>query len=272
MNSFTKRLLSALVAAGVLFSIWFYLGPLGLKGLITFAVVVGGFELIRILFKKEDSMVSKASFYVALLGIFAISTFLPERSGLAFACLAVLFCLINMFSQKKFQNLESLTLFEAKSVLGFFYLGLLPSFAARIVDLPKGTGWFLTLLAIVFAGDIGAYITGMLFGRHKLMPTISPKKTLEGSAGGLVFSILAGALCGHLLERPILPMILLSAVVAVIGQLGDLFESQLKRVANVKDSGRIMPGHGGVLDRIDGVLFACPILFLGALIIENQVL
>jgi phosphatidate cytidylyltransferase len=143
--------------------------------------------------------------------------------------------------------------------------------AYRILEIPHGKVWFLTMLLIVFAGDTFAYLTGMMWGNKKILPKISPKKTIVGSIGGLVGSGVAGALSGlyFLTHVPLWGLILVSLLTGIVAQLGDLFESMLKRVANRKDSGSLMPGHGGVLDRLDGVLFGTPILLAGALLLEN---
>jgi phosphatidate cytidylyltransferase len=166
--------------------------------------------------------------------------------------------------QQKFDDLESLSLFQAKSILGFFYIGLLPSFAFRIFDLPHGSIWFLLMLSVVFAGDTFAYLIGARWGKHKLMPKISPKKTVEGSLGGLIGSVVVASLFHVFIPLPFESFIAMGLSIGIVAQLGDLFESMLKRVANRKDSGRLMPGHGGVLDRLDGVLFAAPIVFFFA--------
>lgn len=268
--NFIPRLFSAIVAILALFSLDYFLKERGLKLLAIFAVVVGGAELVRILFRPIDSRLNRLTFYFFLLCIFALSSTHPAHSGLVFSFFTICFCLVSLLTQKKFENLAALTSFQAKSILGFFYVGLLPAFAVQIVDLPQGRLWFITLLAVVFAGDIGAYLTGMSFGRRKLMPMVSPKKTLEGAAGGLVFSVATGLFLAPILGHAFLPLAVLAAAMAIVGQFGDLFESQLKRVADLKDSGQIMPGHGGVLDRIDGVLFASPILLLGATLLEKR--
>lgn len=138
-----------------------------------------------------------------------------------------------------------------------------PSLVAWI---PKGHFWLLTALMMVWAADSGAYFAGRHFGKHKLSPRISPNKTIEGLLGGLVAGVVV-ALCISLLagaDRSQLPAIALVALVATLfSVLGDLFESLLKRHAGVKDSGHLIPGHGGVLDRLDGVLAALPAFALG---------
>jgi phosphatidate cytidylyltransferase len=126
------------------------------------------------------------------------------------------------------------------------------------------------LLILIWTNDTFAFIVGKSIGKHKLFERISPKKTIEGFFGGLIFAIFAGYLISIFLIKPtaqfenksILIWLIIAAIVGVIGTIGDLIESKFKRIAGVKDSGRIMPGHGGVLDRLDSVIFAAPFIFL----------
>ena len=126
-----------------------------------------------------------------------------------------------------------------------------------------GRNWLLFALAGTSASDTGAYAVGRLFGRHRMTPTLSPNKTWEGAAGGLVASVAAMMAVGALFELGVKPWehAVVALVVALLAQAGDLFESFLKRQAEVKDSGSIMPGHGGLLDRIDSILFALPAVY-----------
>jgi len=153
-------------------------------------------------------------------------------------------------------------------------LAIVPAWAALVLihAEPQASGaemghrWLLTALAIVWAADSGAYFAGRHFGRHKLAPRISPNKTIEGLLGGMVAGLLAaaafGAIAGATMAQ--MPALLGVAAVTVLASvLGDLFESLLKRQAGAKDSGNVIPGHGGVLDRIDGVLAALPVFVLG---------
>jgi phosphatidate cytidylyltransferase len=148
-----------------------------------------------------------------------------------------------------------------------FYVGLL--FAALIALSTRAAGddsprALLLLGAIVFLGDTGAYFTGRFLGRHKLYPAVSPKKTIEGSLGGIGGSLL-GALVFKVFLAPDLAwndIVFVAIPCAVLGQVGDLTESLFKRSYGVKDSGSILPGHGGVLDRMDGILFAAPYMLL----------
>jgi len=111
--------------------------------------------------------------------------------------------------------------------------------------------------------DSFAYLIGKQFGKNKLYPSVSPKKTVEGAIGGLVFGLLAAVLIAQI--DPLLSLyqwLLLATVVVITGNLGDLLESKFKRVAGVKDSGAILPGHGGMLDRLDSLIFAAPFAYL----------
>lgn len=152
----------------------------------------------------------------------------------------------------------------ALQLQGVVYTGVLLALLIPIRQAPQGMEWIFTVLVVVFAGDTGALYAGTFWGRHKLAPAISPGKTIEGSCGGLVCNLLAGSLLNALLLPAPLPWpaaLAFFLCLGAAGQAGDLFESQLKRVAGVKDSGRLLPGHGGILDRIDALLFAAPVAF-----------
>jgi phosphatidate cytidylyltransferase len=168
---------------------------------------------------------------------------------------------VSWFVARK-ENLSELLPMLNMFFLGFIYCAILPSVSVRLIEL--GVGVFLCHLAVVFGGDVFAYFVGRFVGRHKLHEALSPKKTLEGSIGGLVGSLLLGFGLGPQLgfEISMLQGFILFALTGLFAQLGDLFESFLKRYAQVKDSGSIMPGHGGVLDRLDGVLFSSPVFLL----------
>lgn len=124
----------------------------------------------------------------------------------------------------------------------------------------------LSLLAIVIAADVGGYFVGKRFGKHKIAPTISPGKSWEGLAGSIIAAAAVGASTGYVAP---LPHAILGATLAIVGLGGDMFESRLKRTAGVKDSGRLIPGHGGLFDRLDALL-PCAILAALALYIRTQ--
>lgn len=274
MNSFSLRLLSAVVAILVIIGFYFWIGIQAFKLLVAVAVVLGSVEISKLLFKGGQQKLLNSIFFVLCLSLayFSYSFFFLSGNFLALSFL--LYTCFALLLSKKFQQIIDLKHWILSGISGLFYAGFLPVFAAKLLDLEQGQSWFLALLAVVFAGDIGAYIFGSLFGKTKLFPLLSPKKSLEGSLGGLVFSVLTGVVLGVFLfnfsSEKVIALAGLSLVSAVFAQLGDFFESLLKRVADVKDSGHIMPGHGGVLDRIDGVLFAAPVFFLGAALLQDS--
>ncbi len=153
------------------------------------------------------------------------------------------------------------------SLFGIIYISVLLHFLFLIYQAEQGFGHLILLLALVWAYDGGAYLAGSLWGRHKLAPAISPKKSWEGVLGGLILAYGVGLLSqlwvswglGRL--EVVAHALVLSLLMGGFAQVGDLFESRLKRAAGVKDSGAIFPGHGGMLDRIDGLLLATPIFF-----------
>jgi phosphatidate cytidylyltransferase len=154
----------------------------------------------------------------------------------------------------------------AATSLGVFYVVILAGYLIGLRMIADGTraGQLLSLFfLIITASDTGAYYVGKNFGRHKLAPRISPGKTIEGSIGGLLAAIAIACLAKYTFfpQLPILHAVLLAMVINIVGQMGDLFESILKREAGTKDAASIIPGHGGLLDRLDSVLFNAPLLY-----------
>ena len=143
------------------------------------------------------------------------------------------------------------------------YPGLLLAYAPLLRSLDDGFLWVLLLLGTVFAADTAAFIAGRLLGRRRMAPRISPGKTWEGTAAGLAAAAAACAIIAAVLDLPVsLPLAAaLGAVLGVVAILGDLAESALKRACGVKDSGALVPGHGGVLDRLDSIVFSLPLMY-----------
>jgi len=182
-----------------------------------------------------------------------------------------LFALLLLFLFVLFMGTSENLLLSTSGVgimfLGTFYIGFLLSHVSLIRQLTNGTLWVLFLVATVWVGDISAFLCGSLFGKHKLYPKISPKKTYEGLAGAILGSSLV-ALVFASLFLPRLGKgfsILLGVSMGILGQFGDFTESMLKRSAQVKDSGSFIPGHGGMLDRLDSFLFSAPFLYYSLL-------
>lgn len=152
-------------------------------------------------------------------------------------------------------------------ITGYIYIavpfGLMNSlFYSGAIDIPQ-VGVLIGMFVLIWTSDVFAYLTGSMLGKHKLMERISPKKTWEGSFGGLFFALVAAYLLSLFVTQfNLVQWLLLAIVIVISGTLGDLVESMLKRNAGVKDSGTIFPGHGGVLDRFDAVIFATPMVFV----------
>ncbi len=160
-------------------------------------------------------------------------------------------------------ELSTRVLQAAWVVLDLVYAGGLLGCGSLLRDAPDGRQLIFFVVSTTWAGDTAAYYVGSRLGKRPLAPRISPKKTVEGAIGGIAATVLVAAV-GSVWVWPRLPVgtaIWVGGVVAVVGMLGDLAESAVKRAAGVKDSGAAIPGHGGVLDRLDSVVFACPVLY-----------
>jgi phosphatidate cytidylyltransferase len=176
-----------------------------------------------------------------------------------------------VFSQKA---LDDALPSSAIAVLATLYVGMLGGSLIRLRnDFPAGIGpkLVLFLLLVVWLGDAGAYYVGKQFGRHPLSPRISPKKTIEGGIGGIVVAIITAVVIRSTFfpEFPLLHAIIAGVILSVAGVVGDLAESMWKRSAAVKDSGSLIPGHGGFLDRFDSIFFTTPILYVYWVLIQN---
>jgi phosphatidate cytidylyltransferase len=270
MKTISTRVVSAIIAVIIVISLIYFYDIQGLRWLVYLTPFLAVRELVRMLFKPGEASGLQIFFVVLTLIIFFITARAPDFSMVGFASLGVIFCAFCILNEKKFADLEALKFFMSKGILGFLYVGVLPGLAFQILNLKYGKIWFLSMLAVVFAGDTMAYCFGMLWGKHKVSPLISPKKSFEGAVGGLLGSLLAGGAIHFFLPQfSVWILMLVGVLTGFISQLGDFFESLLKRVANRKDSGTMMPGHGGILDRLDGVLFGAPIFLTFAFLIEK---
>lgn len=206
--------------------------------------------------------------FVTMSSIVFILITLPQLAHFANFAMIFSFVLVASFGvlfHRYFKDLDQILTFVAKNCLGLIYTCFLPATVVWMSRYPYGVQWFLCLLAVVFSGDIGAYIFGLNFGKTKIAPALSPKKSLEGSIGGLFFSAMTAMVFVNFIPTvPVYVFGVLGILGGMFGQIGDFFESLIKRVSGVKDSGSIMPGHGGVLDRLDGVLLSAPLFYFVA--------
>ena len=209
-----------------------------------------------------------------VLGLILSMIITQGDTKIVFPFFVFLLLLLSVLFMGTSQNLSSAISNIGIVFFGIFYIGFLLSYVSLIRNMIDGKQWVLFLIATVWAGDISAFLSGSLFGKHKLYPKISPNKTYEGLAGAIVGSIIV-ALSFALLFVPQLEIglcILLAIGLGVLGQLGDFTESMLKRSAHVKDSGSLIPGHGGMLDRLDSFLFSAPFLHYSLLYLFKETL
>lgn len=185
--------------------------------------------------------------------------YLCNPSGSLFILVWALFILL-LFYLVSYGHIPELTWHLAVDALSLLYIPLLLGHLLWLRQLPQGEWWVLWLLAVMFAGDTAAFYSGQALGKKRLYPEVSPGKTWVGAFGGLAACLAAGLLAGKWWLPGIKPVSLgaLALVLGLLGLLGDLFESMLKRQAQVKDASQILPGHGGMLDRLDSLLFAAP--------------
>lgn len=200
--------------------------------------------------KWERQLAVAGGGFLALVHVADPTAFLPALTLVLF-----LFAILFLF---RFRELPNVVGQLSLIMFGLLYLPLLLGYLALLYDLPNGREWVFLVLFIIMLGDSAAYFVGINLGRHKLYPAVSPNKSIEGAVGGL-FGSLFGALLFKFWFFPALSggdCLLLGLGLGALGQLGDLFESLLKRSFGVKDSGTLIPGHGGILDRLDSLIFA----------------
>lgn len=229
--------------------------------LVALAAGTGLWELQRMLFGAPPSRLWLALFVLA--GLFLpLGASLGGFAGLHCALVASLlagFLSLLVFSPLDPSAINRLTQFS----FGWLYIPYLLSYVLLIGRLEEGTLWIFFILCVTAAADISAFYCGRQFGRHKLYEAVSPKKTIEGALGGLSASLVIGTIYGTLLLKGVggWEVFLLSGCLAILSQLGDLIESMIKRISGRKDSSSLLPGHGGVLDRLDSLLFVMPAIF-----------
>ena len=203
--------------------------------------------------------------FIAYLALWWIYIYLVKDSGLVTALMLLtitvdLALLFYLFSKKP----RPFTDFQ-KFVIALLYIGGGCIFLTMIPYKNDDFAQFLIMgiFILIWVNDTFAYLVGRAFGRTKLFPTVSPKKTIEGSVGGLIFALVAAyILAGYETKLALFEWMILATAIVLMGSLGDLLESKFKRVAGVKDSGAILPGHGGVWDRLDSLVFAAPFAYL----------
>ncbi|HYA86812.1 MAG TPA: phosphatidate cytidylyltransferase [Nitrospirota bacterium] len=256
------RVISGLLFLPIFYLVAWELPPEYFTALVLAAVLVGQYEFYRMARAcgfQPLSLIGMAHGALVLLSFYGpLHPHLGTLFPVAVSMLVIM--IARLFSARPVDGaLEDI----ASTFLGVFYVALLFAFQVAIRTGPDGKQWLVFLYFIIWATDIGAYSIGRPFGKHRLYEKVSPKKSMEGLAGALAASAGMALLCRVWFMPPISVQeaVAIALALAVFGTIGDLVESLLKRSAGVKDSGSVIPGHGGILDRMDSMLFAAPVLY-----------
>jgi len=227
---------------------------------VTIFTIAGLYEFFKMLENKRISIYKYFGIGIGtLIPLSILFRFeLTKSWELLFIVLSLLFLILMQFRRP--EN-SGAVLGISTTIFGILYISWFLSFLIKIRYLTAGIGLLATVLIITKLGDIGAFLVGTRFGKKPLLPHVSPKKSIEGAAGGLIFSVLGAFTSKPFFNLPYLQLMFIGIFLGILGQLGDLSESLIKRDCQVKDSGNLIPGMGGVLDLIDSLLFTAPAFY-----------
>ncbi len=253
------RVLTAVAALAIVLPIIVWGGFWGLAGLVAVFVLIAVHEFTQLVPVPRPPPVAFVD-YAAALAAYGVMLFGGDRVPVLLAPIVLGVLTVHLFA---FKDIEHAGRALFGSLASLLYAPFLLAFVPLIRLERWGLNWIFFIMIVTWAGDTGAYLAGRAFGRHKLYPVISPKKTVEGALGGLVLAVALAfaARATFFPELTVLDCLVLAPLLDVAGVVGDLTESLMKRSAGVKDSGTIFPGHGGVLDRLDSLLFSAPVLY-----------
>ena len=262
-----KLLPSIAVSLSLIVLVWvtlaFYRGIFAI--LLYIAMGLGLREIVRA-FSKKESQLSRIDFLVVGAGIF-ISTWFAGIEGLA---LATAISIPLLLSHLLFRGPDGFVHSATSTVWILIYLPFLSSFLILLAKPENGLSQIMTFVILVGCNDTFGYLVGVLFGKHPLAPKISPKKSIEGFFGSVIFTMTGGALSFHyLLHLHWWIGILVGLLIVFTATSGDLVESAMKRDLSLKDMGTLLPGHGGALDRLDSVLFSAPALWMALELVRH---
>lgn len=260
-----KRWITALIALPLLILLIIKGGNVLFTFFVAAVCVLTLWEFFRIVYQNHSPSVPPVfSIWAYVISVAIILTVQYQGFNAVVALIALDIIGVAFLSIFRFKLSQDAPVVAVKQVFGVVYIGLFLSFAVQLHAETDGIHWVLLTLLVIAAGDTGAYYAGSYLGRHKLCPSVSPKKTIEGAMGGLLANLIVGIAYKVLFisSLSIWGCAFLVLVVGAVGQAGDLFESEFKRAANIKDSGTLLPGHGGFFDRIDALLFALPTAYI----------
>lgn len=254
-----RRIYTILVLVPILYAVIRYLPPLAFSAVVVLGGALALFEFYRLCFgdRSHSQLIG-----IGLIGFTALILGAHWPDIIVPTLMATLVCTISVPLLGR-SPLEQSLRDGAMTLFGVLYLGLTLSTLSMTRLLPQGEWLIFFLLLVTWASDTGAYYAGTLFGRHRLAPTISPKKTVEGLVGGLISAIIVAyaARWWFFPDFSVLDCLFMGILLTLTGLWGDLTESAMKRSVGLKDSGGILPGHGGMLDRLDSLLFTAPCFY-----------
>ncbi len=267
MAATRTRTISACVLLSGLAFLYLSLGTIGLSVGLVVMGLVAGLEFAKLTFALDGDR-GFLDYFVRVLFIFGILSVVVRdlinyEYWFAIIILIYILNLVVFFVKAISSNTMDRVVFNMMSFLfGVLYIGLPTYFFIKMLNGTDGLKWCVSLACITLAYDMAAYFSGIKWGKSKIS-VVSPHKTWEGFIGGFVATVFGSIFCFFVLSLQVQFWLFLLVCIfcGVVGQVGDLFESLIKRNANVKDSGYILPGHGGMLDRIDSMLFSTPIMF-----------
>ncbi len=258
----SKRIFSGLLFLPIFYLVTWRLSSGYFTALVIVAAAVGQYEFYRMARARgiHPNTVLGIALGILIVGEFYHPLVIGPRMVLSVTVSTLLIMVARLFSPRPVDRaIEDIS----STLFGVFYVAMLFAFQVGIRTGEFGKQWLVFLYFIIWASDIGAYSIGIPFGKHRLYEKVSPKKSIEGLAGALVASAGMALLCRVWFMPSIsaAEAVVIALALAVAGTIGDLVESLFKRAAGVKDSGGIIPGHGGILDRMDSMLFAAPVLY-----------
>ena len=262
MNNFFKRAFTgAIFVLSILASIYFQESYYTLSALFSIFCALGLYEFYKLVNLNENVQVPSIALIIAGIVLYA-GCIQMAFWGTATLIIGYAFYILSLVIAELYRNKPAPMHNLAFSVLGQLMIAL-PFSMLNLMATTDNVHWILALFILIWVSDTGAYLTGMLLGNDKFFERISPKKTWEGFIGGALFAIGGSLVFWYFFPiAPIWQWIVFGVLVVLFGTYGDLFESLLKRSVNIKDSGNILPGHGGILDRFDSLLFAIPVIYI----------
>ncbi len=266
-NIMRQRVITAVIALAIFIPI-LYFGGIWLEIASVVLAAVGVFEI----YIMRKRIIVSIDFILTILGTLALAVPISFYRGWSpkgfsrldtFYIFAVLLLIVTVLTKNKF-NFEDASV----SVISMIYIGTGFHYLASVRNSSGGLGLLMFALIVVWSTDIFAYTFGRKIGKHKLWPAISPNKTWEGTIAGIISALVLSGIYMYFVPQKysLVTMLLIALVLSAFGQMGDLIESAYKRYYKVKDSGNILPGHGGILDRFDSMLIVLPLLHVFGLV------